>query len=896
MAVFTLVAIVLAVVPAHNVQASQPYSEKFAAYIAGSDALWHMTFDGINATASGITAVEAVRGVNWYNLTAISTSGWSSDFQVFGQDGYDLIPVPFLPTQGAFLTVGAFNYSEAFSAAAAFDSYLLTSFVSLSNSSSSYTFYSPLSFKSIMPSTMLRLIPTSMGGFASAVTSTALIASASPIVSLQGIREASGFGHNLTLGSITESALTNSSQPNILKYFGTTISSLGAANKSASSTVAIRFLDGVINSTDSFASWRNSGWSGAYSLSIAPGHSIKSLNVTVVQQPPILLAERVIDRGVLTLGQNVSISISLTNLSGNYTISTSAFADNWWETCGCFTLVGKTNSTIQSLTLGPGGSSTPTYLLQYNGSESEQLSIPATAIYYSFMIGSTEFEGRATTNPVILSLNTDEPVIYATVAPVGSPAASVGGTQSFVVVAKNVGTLTASSVVIAGQQKQGMVPGGSATATVTVGAESLLKTNFTRTYVVTYTTPSGQQVNVSTNEMPFIFSHSSMSIAFPRLSVSASVSNFASGITNLTLFLAASNKGSSSMSSFAAGAALPRGLTCGTVKGTGLMCSADELSLVDSTLKADETLNASIEFDLSSPPNYVFSPLFYTGMTAGFNLTGASNALAVPTGLRIEKQFASTSLFSGMSTEVTLRTINGGPFDIYNMTGQTSTDRFDAITSSYLPVNFTQELAPGKNVTVLYPVRANATYGTWTPSVVTVTLFFGGTQFSLSGPSQNVTVYRPVSVSIQTSPATLTEGKAFSMKLTLTNPSAVNVTEVHFILPIPSSMSLDHLQNASFSAGNLNVSISQLWPHGTYSANVTALATSGTTVPFSSGRLTFLFSEATLNGKLPQGGIVVGENVFTRYFVPMAIVLVALLATALYVRRIASATGSASRQ
>jgi hypothetical protein len=897
-AVFVIVAMLLAAFPVRQAQASQPYSEKVTVYIAGSDALWFMTFGGVNMTSSRITAVEAIQGVNWYNVTALNTASWTSDFQIFGQNGYNLIPVPLIPSQGAFLNVGAANYSVAASAAAGFDSYLLASFASYANSSGSYTFYSPLAFKSIIPSTLLRLIPTEMGGFASAVSSSALAASASPIVSLQGERESSGFSHNLTIGSIAANALSASSQPNLLKYFGTSISSLRAANKSVSSVVTVRFLDGVIKNEDSAAIASSSGGSGVYSLSLAPGKSVKSLNVTVVQQPPVLLAQRIIDKGVLTSGQNVSVSISLTNLSANTTITTSAFSDDWWQACGCLRLVSSTNSSIPSDELKPGGTFTPTYVLQYNGNESEQVSAPATEIVYSFEIGTAEFQAWATLNPIMLSLSINEPVVFAYVSPKGTLGASVGENQTFDIVASNVGTLTASSVVVAGQSvAEGIIPGSAVTIPITLEAQSMLETNYTHTYTVSYMTPGGQQVSVSTNTMPFLFSHSSMHISFMTIAVSADISPLASGMTNLTVIINASNEGSSPFQSFRAVASLPEGLACGTrILGAGLTCTGGVLSLSNSSIAVNKQLSASIQFDLASKSNYVFRPIMFAGVTAGMNLKGASSALAVPTGVVFTKQFASTDLFSGMTTEVTLNAVNSGPFDIYNATIASSTDSFDNIPSSYLPEKFVQTIAPGKNSTVFYPVTANATYGSLAPSNATMSLFFGGAQFTLTGSAHEVEVYGPVTAAIKTSSTTLIEGKTFSLNVTLTNPSGVNVTDVQFILPIPGSMSLSNLKNAAFSKGNLNVSIGLLAPHGTYSASVSVLATSGSSVVFSQGRLTYLFGGVTLNGSIPNKDIVVGENVLTRYLVPMAILFIVLLAAAIYVRRMVSATARASPQ
>jgi len=107
------------------------YSEKLNVFIAGSNALWYLSFSGVNGS-SKLSALESTPGLAWYNVTAIRTNGWKSDFQIFGSEGYNLLPVPFIPSQALFLTVGSDSYADASAAASALGSYMLTSFVSCS--------------------------------------------------------------------------------------------------------------------------------------------------------------------------------------------------------------------------------------------------------------------------------------------------------------------------------------------------------------------------------------------------------------------------------------------------------------------------------------------------------------------------------------------------------------------------------------------------------------------------------------------------------------------------------------------------------------------------------------------------------------------------------------------
>jgi len=124
-----LAIILLSVVPAQHAAAPTGYSEKLNVFIAGSSAYWYFTFAGVNAS-SKLSGFEKSPGLSWYNVTAIKTTGWASDFQIFGPAGYNVLPVPSVPSQGLFLTIGSDTYAHALAAATRLNSYFLSSFVS----------------------------------------------------------------------------------------------------------------------------------------------------------------------------------------------------------------------------------------------------------------------------------------------------------------------------------------------------------------------------------------------------------------------------------------------------------------------------------------------------------------------------------------------------------------------------------------------------------------------------------------------------------------------------------------------------------------------------------------------------------------------------------------------
>lgn len=902
-----LLAALPAALPVQQSWASSAYSEKLNVFIAGSSAYWYLTFTGVNGS-SKLTQFEASPGLSWYNVTAIKTTKWTSDFQIFGSEGYNLLPVPFTPSQGLFLTLSSDNYSDALAAAGRLDAYLMSSFVSLSNSSGLFEFYSPVSFTNVVQSTLLTLVPSSMGGFESAISVSNFSNTRSPFVTFQGMKGSSGFSHNLVVGSISNEALDTQNRPNLLTYFGTNITSLKAATKSSSSTIQIHVLDGVLSSKDNATVINNTSqlnFNGSYTLNVAASKKVIRINATVLQQPLQLLAYRTVDVGVLKSQNSTSIAISLTNLSNTTALDNVTFTDNWWN-ASLFKFVESSPTSLfksggNSVTfflpiMTKSQSITPTYVLQYIGSVSESVTIPAEEVQFAYTMDGSTFKGHSWLNPITIWLGEDNPAIYAYVAPTGNATAPVGAKQSFSLVVTNVGTLTASSVVVNGQQIGGLRAEHTMTVPISQTANGLLGTNFTKSYLVTYL--NAEEVNISTitNVLSLEFTHSGMKLGFATVVVSANLAPLRAGSTviNLTLSFTVTNIGSAGISNFTARVPIPLGLGCGVTNGTGISCASNLLTLNYTSLAANSPEKTSMKFNVTNPANYFFPPLSFGGTTAGIGFTGNSSAFAVPTGYVLTKQFSPSLLFSGVNSTVFLSAVNKGPFYVYNASISSTVDTFDNLLSSAETSASSVSIAPGDNLSTRYGVTATTAYGNHTSSAISATIFFGGNKFSLEGLGPYVSVYRPLNATITTTPSIPTEGKDFNFVLKIHNPTAVNVTSVLFTLPVPSGLTLSDLNNASISNGILTVSISSLLSHSNYEATGVAVASSGTTVSLDKADLTFSYKGVTIKGATPTQEISIKVNVTSRYLIPIAIAIIALLAVSFYVRRMAASNAPVS--
>jgi uncharacterized repeat protein (TIGR01451 family) len=899
---FAVVALMLfSAVPMQLAHAQTPYSEKLNVYVAGSNALWYFTFDGVNGS-SHLSALESTPGLSWYNVTAISTLGWSADSQVFGPQGYNLLPIHSVVPHGLFLTVGADSFSHASAAADALDSYLLTDFVSMSNGTGVFSFFSPVSFSSLVPVTLLDgFLPRSEGGFAEAISASSLTTSESPFVVLEGVKSASGegFTHNLVVGSITPSALTSAGSLNVAALFGSSVTSLTASAGSTSSVIHVEALGGMISSTDNATVINDAAsFTGTYSLSLAPGHTIYSTNATIVEQPAPLLATRAVDVGVLHTNGDLAVTLTFANLSPKDTITSLSFSDNWWKSTGEFTFLGG-NDSVSSVSLGPSASVTPVYRLEYTGTAPGSVTIPASAVRYQYQYGGATFNATAYINPIRLSLGADDAVVYATLQPTpsGSLGKAVGTPQLFNITLVNVGTLPASSVVVAGKSVPGLAAGGgTATVTVSQSAPSMTDINVTQSYSVAYLDPSGVALNATTNTVSDVFSQSGMQVSLPVLRVSPTFHAISTSETNLTLNFAVSDIAPVGVSDFEATGTLPAGLGCGRVSGPGMSCSSGTVTISYKTLNASTTIRTSMSYNITAGSNYILAPFTFTGQAAGVPVSGSSGLVPVPAGLTLTKEYSPQALFGGMTSLVSVVAENHGPTPVYNATVGTATDSFDSLinSSSSLLHQTVGSIADGGNVTFAYRVSASQSYGNQSAAPVSASFYFGGTSFSVNGGSPTVQIYHPLSAALTTSPSTPEEGKTFALSVQITNPSAVQVSNVTFTLPLPHGLSFSNLQDMQANSKGITVYFPSLGPGVTEAANASVVAGSGQTIPLSGARLTFVYGGTTINGTVPlTSSLTIAENILIRYTIPSVFVLICVLAAAFYVRK-ATATAPAS--
>jgi hypothetical protein len=388
-----------------------------------------------------------------------------------------------------------------------------------------------------------------------------------------------------------------------------------------------------------------------------------------------------------------------------------------------------------------------------------------------------------------------------------------------------------------------------------------------------------------------------MVTGFPTLTVAAQLVPLANHRSNLTLTFTTTDPGFANVTGFRATGSVPPGLGCGKLNGTGLACTGSQVTISYPSVKMSHTLTATMKYNLTSPANYLVGSFRFQAFTSGVNVTGVSNPVAIPAGLALSKQFSPGELFGGMSSVVEISATNSGPLQLYNATVSSTVDSFDTLSSAAALKKTSASIGPGGNNSLSYGVTASQTFGNLTGTPAMVSFFFGGTFFTISGPTPRVEVYQPLSVTIFTYPTTPEEGKNFTITFSIRNPSGVPVSDVRFTLRLPSGVGLSNLHNAQISAGVLTINDTLLAADSVTTAKASAVASSGITIPFAKGTLTFSYAGVTVNGTVPTGsGIAISEDVTTRYLIPTAFVLLVLLFTAYYVRKKAAPTAAASQK
>lgn len=876
--------IVISKLPYQSAAQVKSYSEEIKIYTAGTSALWLISIDRVNITDTNLLRIKNYTSVTSYTLTAIKAVNWQVDFQVFGPDGYNVLHLPFIPDQGVFLSVNSSTYSSALSVAKAFDEYMYLSFSSLSNSSNGYTFFSPLEFDTIVQGTLLKILPKN--GFASLVSESQFTGLETPVVILHGARSSAGFTNTLSIGSIKSNAVDSLGRIAFPSIFGSNIKFVRSSPLSNASLIKIFSLDGQIFTRDNATVINHANLSGSYLLKIGANQTISRLNLTLLQQPPIVIGKRLIDRGALGKSDLLSVTLSVKNI-GSFTVNNFTVDDNWWRSYGYFSLAQNTSSSIMISSIKPNEEVSRSYVLKVNSNVTDEITIPKVIGHYLYKVDGGTYTASTVFNEASLLIGKGGPALIAYIMPEGSSGKPIGSNENFTITVVNLGNAPALDVNVAGKSNPTLAQGGQSWVfSLPISANNLTNRNVSRIFTVTWRTPSGETMSINTNLAKFLFSHSSMQLGLARFTLNGALSFISPSEKNLTLTLSVANRGRANVSSFDSTFLLPPWLICSNFSSNGVRCDGNEVKLSYKDLKPNSQQSSSLSFKINKSENIMIGPFKYEFTTSNITFKGFTGAFAAPLGLSIVKEYVPSNLFQGMIANVNIRVSNLDMHSFYNVSINANADPFDSVIdatkmrASYGKINGHESF--NFNYSVLLSMNQ---FGNKIPSPTSVHLIFGGMSFDLNIPAPKLIIYKTVFASISTLPQSPVEGEAFLTELRIINPSPVNLQDIHLEFILPVGIDVLNYTNASVENGKIVIDVNSLQSNGTYTSRLWMKGGPGAILTLQSARLSFNYHGSTVNGMLPKFEVVIGENIIDRYIIPISISLLAVIAAVALLRR-----------
>jgi hypothetical protein len=865
------------------VRAQGQYTERLDVYTAGSNAYWLMTLNRLNSTVPNLASAESSAGLSAYRLVALSTQAATSDLQVFGIDGYNVLHVPSMPSQGLFLTVNASSSSAAAPVVSFFGNRFATAFTLVSSGSGSYVYFAPADFTVLAAPVLYKLVPTTMKGFASFLTEASFVGLAMPSVALTGVNNGSGFSHSITIGAAASSILNSTSAINVPEVLSNANGVLTASSSSSSSEVVIHSLDGVVQSTGkATVSNDASNLSGTYTLSVSPGSKVK-VNATILSQAPTAIAYREFDRGTLTSNQSLAVTIVMKNTAESGSITNFALNDNWWQSYPTVFQYVSGNYSFTLPSIPPGQNMTESYVLKVISTSSLQVTVPATTATFQYLLSTTSYSSRATLNQAVLQVNSVGPAISMIARPTISSGAPLGTAGNFTLTLSNNGNSPALNLKVGGYSFANLAQGSTQTVSIPISMTGLMQNNLTRSFSVSFTNSAQQTSSLVTNSVSLIMSHSSMVIPFVQLSTSDTLTagSIASRALNVTYTFA--NSGAGVSGTVTGTQALPAGVSCKVVSGTDGVCSSGNYSIAIPALTAQDTQANTLELSFSRD-NFVIQPASMTTSYEGATLHTFGGAYVIPGGIAITKTFGSAAAFPGMTSPVYLAITNFGSGPVYNATLSSNSDSFDSLAAGTTATRTYASLAAQQNENFNYTVAVTSgVYGNESSSAATVTVVVGGLTVGFSSAPAYVKVFRPVSVTLTTSPSTPEENHDFTISVTFTNPASVAVTGATYAFTIPSGLKV--LSGATASGQTVTVSVPSLGADSNQTVAVTATASAGVKIDTTSSHVTFEYQGVSIAGLAPRETITVGVDVTTRYTLPIIVAVLIALAGLVYLRR-----------
>lgn len=863
-----------------------PFSHRLDVYVAGTSDFWMATISPVNATKPGVLAAESVPGVTAYELSALKTSSATAETQLFWGSGYDLLHYPFIPNSGIFLNVTATSEAAASQAAAGFNQYVGSSFELIGTSGQNYTFFSTGDFTLAGEIIYSTTVPSAEKGLASISSAFSLAADPTPTVILTGVKSGSSFVHTVSFGSMQKSAVASNSSLTLGKALNIANDSILAAASPGSTTVAIHLLDGLISTKDA-ATVSNDvqSFSSSYVFNVPAGTRFRP-NVTVLQDPPVLTATRLVSPGSQVQNGLLSVTILLRNTGETGTISNISMNDSWWTSFPSLFTLSAGTSTVSVPSLAAGQNASQVYVLRVTSAASQTFVVPSAPVTYSYSAGgagNVTVSDKTTTNQVEVRVNDPGPALSIIAGGDVSSGAAFGTSSHYVVTVKNSGDAPALSLRVDNFTVETLVQGSTWTFNTSLPLTNLVNRNFTRTFAVSYLAPDGTQGTLTSNLDEVVLSHAGVLLPLTTLDYASSLSPsvLARGTANATYTL--TNSGTAAADTVTVSQPFVSGVTCTVVVKGNATCGSSSLSISTSSLGVGSNVIGQVTMAFGSD-NYMNFPATVTTTYHGLTLGTRGGGYVLPAGVTVQRADSPNPLFQGQNDTVKLSIVNNGARPVYNMSVSTQPDGFDQAVSGalfklYPVVNASSALGFNYTVNVVTP-------GNHTTAAIALSYAFAGFVASYNVYPNNVEVYHAVQATTTVKPSIPVEGHEFSLGVSVVNPSAANVTDIALSIPLPPGVVTANSSSGMELRGHtLYVDIPSLEAGATSTHFIALKSAADGTFAFGTGSLTFHFLGDTIKGIVSSPAIVVGADLLLRYELPIAGAVVITVLVAFYMRR-----------
>ncbi len=862
------------------------YSEDISVTMIGNTAYWEVNMRGGNYSTPGLSEAErGAAGVSRYWLSAVDSSNWSSEYELFSNSGFNLLGFDALPASGVFLKVEANSFESARAFADSLNRVLridLTSYSALR--SDVFIFYSHLDFN-IVKNRWWSIVPVKYEGASRLINKEVFTTSQDvPIFKFSGENIGGGFTHTVTLAGLKRSAVTTDGKilvANILKDIDKTKSSPTAI----SSTITIRTIGSFITFADagtknvtiaSVGPVRNTSEnrSAAVTIAVRSGQLFPPAAIDLAQTFPSVIVTREVDRGALNRGDVVTVGIRVKNVAppGSTPVGNITVNESWWRDSRVFEFLdGETSRTLGHL--APGANLTLAYRLQLISSDKGEAVAPPTSVTYSYKMGDAEIKESVKFNRLTFILNDVRPSITVEASPKQSipPIFSVAPVDLTI---RNIGNGHATSVEIDGLTRQSLLSGDVWRAQLNLTSRSLTDIVASRTWSVSWS-EGGQRKGEESNSV--LVHYNLTGVAIPQFDIGRSVVHTVvdeKNYVNETVTLV--NKGSTKLDKVIFREEIPKGILF--LNGSYIRLET-VLSGEAAGIKAGEKKTFNYFAAVSNPDeNYLFRSPEVIIEASGLTIIRLAKSEALPLGVNIFKNFETNANFVGANITVDVGVYNTGSTPIYDITFNVGADSF-LKTVEGRSTSVGEQLAKSESLSLKNKVTFVKTGQFQTSDAITTFTVGGHTVFKSSKPS-SIYIYNPLTAEITVTPSNPIEGDTFKVKIIVRNPSSVTVQDVRVNVDLPPEVRV--------TEGSLQLTAAELAANAslTREANLVVnvpqkISTAPPTIQFKYRDVVFKTASEPLN-------ISVGDNVTLRYGAPLAIAAVITVVTTILARRTAS--------